>query len=155
MKRVAALLLGLIAALPAIADTPPTGPFLCITEQSTGFSFDAKTKSWQRTRFESGEKLILKRVTNKPGSHPIDGTWAVWHFGQDDFPWIACKDEFNAQGYLFCGPDGQSMFSFNATNHRFISAYLVGYIQGSGPAFLNLPEGSDTPFINIGTCAAL
>jgi hypothetical protein len=85
MKRIAGIIVGLFAGLlPAAAATPPTGPFLCILDQSTGFAFDAQSKSWRETNFRAGKKLILKRTDKSlhevvPGVRmPVTGVWAVW-----------------------------------------------------------------------------
>jgi hypothetical protein len=44
MKFLAVLLAGLLVGSRVVAATPPAGPFLCIVEQSTGFTFDNQTK---------------------------------------------------------------------------------------------------------------
>jgi hypothetical protein len=168
VKRIAALFLGLVAALPAGSVAPPTGPFLCIVEQATGFTFDGQTKSWRQTSFSAGEKLILKRTDQTlheamPGvSIPVGGVWAVWHFGDERWPQYICKSDFSEVGVLWCESSGvlDGRFGLNIRNHRFITDSSYGYIQAGMPGYRGadykpLPEGSNTPSIEIGTCAAL
>jgi hypothetical protein len=166
VKTIAAMFVAGAVMSSAIAATPPAGPFLCIVEQSTGFSFKEPSKSWQTVIFQPGEKLILKRIDNKlyepmPGTRmPISGTWAVWKFGDDHWPLFVCKSEFSDVGVVWCDGSMGERFGFNASNNRFITDDLVGYIQPGLPGYIGvdgkqLPEGSNTPDISIGKCSAL
>lgn len=167
MRFIAGFIVCLALGLPAgAAVKPPVGPFLCIVEQSTGFAFDNQTKSWHHVHFGAGQKLILKRTDKSPhevspGIHvPVSGVWGVWAFGDDHWPVFICQNEFNDYGYLSCEGAMSEHFSFHLDNHRFITDTLFGYIQAGSPAYVDvdgkpLPEGSNTPNINIGTCAAL
>ena len=167
MKRVAAttLLLGLITALPAASAAPPTGPFLCIVEQATGFAFDRQSKSWHAANFRAGQKLIVKNGTDRALNERVPmlkvGEWAVWDFGDDSEPEYFCTSDFSEVGVLSC--EGARVldvrFGLNIRNHRFISDSPYGFMQAGLPGYLGAdgkppPEGSNTPSIEIGTCAA-
>jgi hypothetical protein len=161
MKGLAGLLITVSGVTPALAVPPPAGPFLCIVEQATGFAFDAKARTWRPTIFGAGDKFIVKRIKNNsyepsPGiTRALQGAWAIWEFGVDLAPHSVCAQDFNELGYLFCtGP--LNSFNFNVSNHRFITTFSAGYIQGAfnEPPVVN-PEGSDTPYVSIGTCSAL
>lgn len=164
MRRLTATL-GLIAALPAARAAPPTGPFLCIVEQATGFAFDRQSKSWHAANFRAGHKLIVKR-TDRALSERVPmlevGAWAVWDFGDDSEPEYQCGSEFSEVGVLWCEGTRvlDALFGLNIRSHRFITDSPYGYIQAGLPGYLGvdgkpLPEGSNTPSIEIGTCASL
>jgi len=166
VKRLAVLIVGLSAVLPAAEAAPPAGPFLCIVDQTTGFAFSRQSKSWHSASFAAGQKLILKRTDKSlheamPGvSIPVSGAWAVWDFGDDHWPHYTCQTDFSQFGVLWCESPVGERFSFNVSNHRFISDSLVGYVQVGMPGNVGvdgkqLPEGSNTPYIAIGTCTAL
>jgi hypothetical protein len=175
VKLITGLVLGAVLGVPAGAATTPAGPFLCIVERATGFTFDPTTKSWHEANFQTGQKYIVKRTGGKlheitPDTRwPDSGSWAVWNFGDDHYPAYTCQDDFSPYGVLWCGgtiSEGSvglnvngTSFAFNLNNHRFITDVLDGYIQAGMPGYTvygkPLPEGSTTPSISIGTCTAL
>jgi hypothetical protein len=165
-RRIAAICIGVLFGLTAEAATSPAGPFLCIVEQSTGFGFDTQTQSWRQTRFQPGQKLLLKRTDAKlhevmPGTRiAVSGIWAVWEFGDDHWPMFTCQTDFSEFGGLWCEGVTSNRFGFNLNNGRFITDYLFGYIQSGMPGYHGedgkpLAEGSNTPAVSIGKCSAL
>jgi hypothetical protein len=156
-SKITAFILILVAAFPVRAGTGPDGPFLCIVEQATGFSFDKQSKSWNRTTFAAGEKYVLKRVENGT----LDGVnqtihggphaaWGVWKFGESLFGTEFCDADVN-NSYLWCRGI-ESIFNVNLKSGRFLRTYAGAYV--SDPS--EFPdEHADTPVIEIGKCTAL
>lgn len=156
---------GLIS-LSADGVASPAGPFLCIVDRATGFVFDPQTSSWRSANFSGGGKFILRRNDTKlyevvPGTRmPVSGIWAVWEFGDNHWPAFTCSADFSKYGGLWCESSLGARFGVNVTNGRFISESMLGYIQAGMSGYLGvdgkpLPEGSNTPSISIGKCAAL
>jgi hypothetical protein len=135
-------------------------------EQATGFRFDTESNLWRQASFRAEQKFILKRTDEKqyevmPGTRVrVAGVWAVWEFGNDHWPAFICRSEFSEYGGLWCESATTERFGFNLTNGRFITDNLLGYIQPGMPGYRGidgkvLPEGSNTPSMQIGKCAAL
>ena len=117
--------------------------YVCITDKSSGFKFDTTTKKWDAATFRiDEEKFIIKREKNN-----LKYPWKVSPVGQP-YPISTCEKDFTDAGYLFC--TGFEDFRFNKKNLRFMSAYLLGYIDGAGQ-----DEGKNTPAIKIGKCSPL
>jgi hypothetical protein len=159
-RALVSLVLMLPTSLPAVAaGTAPDGPFLCIVEHATGFSFDKQSKLWRQTTFPAGEKYIVKRVKNNTvegiGNLAVNGgpnaVWGVWEFGVDEFGTAFCEADVDDKGYLWCHGI-QSIVNFNLRSHRFLRTYTGTYV--SDPS--EFPdEHADTPVIEIGKCTAL
>lgn len=157
---------------PAAQGAPATEPsqpnsFLCIAEESTGFAIDNAHHSWHATRFKAGEKYLLRRVTKDTTGEiadgiriPLNSTWAVWRFGDDKHPLVECmKTDFDDNGLLLC-ESGIPQFQFSKKNGRFIVGTIYGYVLNGfglsqGKVIANEPDGSASPFIEIGTCSAI
>jgi len=158
-----------ISPLIAAAQTQSTTSWLCISTQSTGFAFDNARREWNAARFEPGDKFIVRRVTKDAIAEfdggvrmPLSSTWAVWRFGNDKVPFAQCEKDFAENGMLFCEGDLELQFQFSRRTGRFVVGSVYGYVPGavSAPAMLgspavNWPEGSHTPFMQIGTCSAI
>jgi hypothetical protein len=156
--RIIALVLMFGAVLPAAAGVGPDGPFLCVVEHATGFSFDKQSKSWKQTTFAAGEKYVLKRVKNSTldgANQTINGgphaVWGIWDFGFDAFGDAFCADDVSDEGFLFCH-GVESIVNFNLNGHRFIRTYVGGF--ASDPSRF-ADEHADTPVMEIGKCTAL
>jgi hypothetical protein len=172
------LMITVLAPLATFAAEPATEPsqpnsFLCIAEQSTGFALDKAHHSWNATRFAAGEKYLIRRVTKDTTAEitvegigdmriPLNSTWAVWQFGNDKKPLLECmKTDFDENGMLAC-EGGIPQFQFNKKSGRFIIGTIYGYVVNgfglsaqTGKVIANEPDGSLTPFIEIGTCSAI
>jgi hypothetical protein len=145
--------------------------FLCITEQSTGFAFDKARQQWRIAQFAPGKKFVIRRVTKDTvqefpnGSRiPLSGAaWAVWAFGNDKIAYATCARDFSDFGMLFCEDSMTTHTEFNKKTGRFINGTLYGYVQGAihapaimpGEAPVDMPEGSNTPYMEIGTCSTI
>jgi hypothetical protein len=144
--------------LPVRAAIQPTGPYLCIVDQATGFSFDKKSKLWKPTNFAAGQKYVLKRVPNGAldkynaviagGDHAV---WGVWEFGDETFAVAFCADDVISNGYLWCRGGSAVIVNFNLQSLRFQRTYTGFYASD-----LSVPEEhADTPVIEIGKCTAI
>jgi hypothetical protein len=147
-----------LVALPARAGTGPDGPFLCIVEQATGFSFDKQSKSWKQTNFAPVEKFVLKRVknntlegVNKQIASSPRAAWGVWEFGFDAFGSAFCAADVDDHGFLWCR-GVQSIFNVNLLSGRFLRTY-TGFYASDPSRFPD--DRADTPVIEIGKCTAL
>ena len=149
------------------AASPRIGPFLCITEQVKGFSFDPGAKSWRVAKFRAGEKFILKHTDDKlyeimPGTPmPMSGLWAVWTFGDDHWPKYMCDGDFSEYGYLYSNSSGVvGHFGFTLKSKRLMVDGTFGYFQVHAPGYTGVDgkrfsEGSDAPYIAIGACTSI
>jgi len=165
----------LIAAVAALA-IPLAGfaedrstSYLCISAQSTGFAYDNARHDWNVTRFAAGKKYIVRRVTKDTIAEfdagirvPLSSAWAVWKFGNDKVPFAECQKDFAENGMLFCEGEASLHFQFSRRTGRFISGTVYGYVSGAvsapatfGAPAIDWPEGSNTPFMEIGTCSAI
>jgi hypothetical protein len=158
-RALVSLVLTLPTSLPVGAGTGPDGPFLCIVEQATGFSFNKQSKSWKQTNFSAGEKYVLKRVKNDTvegaANLAINGgphaAWGVWEFGESLFGTAFCGADVDDHGYLWCH-GVESIVNFNLNSHRFLRTYTGTYV--SDPS--QFPDDhADSPVIEIGKCTAL
>lgn len=115
--------------------------YICISEKSTGFSFNKATKEWVITRFNvNDEKFVLTKN---------EGIWNWKKLGESASLFV-CDDDFNGSGYLRCRGIGDEI-TFNKKNLRFMSFYRIGYVS----AGIVGTEGGDTPNITIGKCASM
>ena len=166
-----ALIAVLAAALPVASQAADS--YLCIGEQSTGFALDKEHHSWKAARFQAGEKYVIRRVTTDTAAE-VDGMrlrlnskWAVWRFGADKHVVVECMKDFEENGLLFC-EEGTLQFQFSSKNGRFIIGTIYGYVlngfsitttvekgEVKANTVANEPDGSMTPYIEIGTCSAI
>jgi hypothetical protein len=109
--------------------------YICIANDSTGFSYNAKTNSWGRTGFKvNDEKKLLKRVGQG------------WEWSSFGSTFTQKCGEINSYGYLNCDVLFGTL-RFNKNTLRYIETYTVGYIDGD--------KDGDTPNITIGKCSPL
>jgi hypothetical protein len=158
-----ALIAVLAAALPVASQAADS--FLCIAEQSTGFALDKAHSSWKASHFKAGEKYLIRRVTPDTVAEVngmrmrLNSAWAVWLFGNDKKPLVECMNDFDETGVLAC-ESGIPQFQFSKKNGRFIVGTIYGYVLNGfgfsdGKMVANEPDGSLTPFIEIGTCSTI
>jgi len=135
MKRI----LFLILATTITSAYSQDKKYLCVSELSTGFSYEKKTKKWVQTKFiTENEKYILQE--NK-------GAFSAKHF--DGLANSSC-DNLNANGFLNCNI-GDTQFFFNINSKRFQVYVKLGYVGTSK----SLNEYGYTPSLTIGTCTQL
>jgi hypothetical protein len=144
--------LGLVTTI-CNAEESSTVEYLCIGDSATGFAMDQKTKSWSTKSFR-GRKYVVKapvKGENAP-SGAYNSVMAVYQTGAAG-PADAlafCDKDFNSVGTLFCEGLGDT-FHLNRQSLRFIRYFPFGYIETYKDSFFG-PEGSATPFMEIGKC---
>src|SRR5215468_584858 len=118
-------------AAPATVPSQPNS-YLCIPEESTGFSNNNAQHSWHATRFKAEQKYIIRRVTKDTvteidgGTVHLNGAWVIWRFGDDKHYFLQCMKDFDETGMLFC--EGIPEFHFSKKNGRFVLGTLYGYV---------------------------
>lgn len=117
--------------------------YLCVTELTTGLSYDKSTKKWKSADFRSEKKFVITRAKHKSYA------WEVKEAG-DNFPAVTCKSDFNDAGNLFCS--GVFDFRFNSKKLRFLYVYPLGYWSDDNSSGI-LKEGENTPALAIGKCS--
>lgn len=134
----------------AFAATPVS--YVCNGKYAVGFAFNKKTHAWAPTQFNPRQYLIQvpKRGPNQPGGAQT-AVLAVYEVGHHNTMPFFCDQDFNKAGYIRCDGFGET-FMFNRKTHRFEHWFTFGYIDPPG-SFWG-PEGTATPFIEIGTCAS-
>ena len=142
-----AALVGVLASGTAYAEG-----WLCIADQSAGFSYDETRKKWEATIFKTDNKYLVRRPDPKQGIKTFKRklAWEVYKFG-NNVPFFGCSKEIGGLGWLACSGIGK--FSFHEKALRFMRIYHFGYTHRG--TLENPDNNSDTPFIEIGTCTPL
>jgi len=123
--------------------------WLCVSESSTGFAYDATTKSWQRSGFKPDGRYVI-RPNRKNGL-----TWEVAELGKNnDAPISECGVQPNEAGVLVCTSIGNE-FRINTKNQRFIHVYWLGYWTYDPDNWILRNEAADTPSMTIGKCSTI
>ena len=118
---------------------------LCIPDYQTGYRFDKDQGKWLPQAFNDGNKYILWR---KDGQL----VWSV--FGKPATTDPVCA-EFGMYGFSQCDSVAGNVI-LNRKKMRFQIIYEWGYVQGGGVSPKLFPvEGTDAPYIEIGTCSPL
>ncbi len=117
--------------------------YLCVSDRSTGFAFNAASKRWETAIFSNEKKYLIAP------SGFLTKTLYVNEVGSD-FSVASCGNGFNSDGVLFCL--GFIDFRFNRNNGRYISVYIHGYIGVDGLKE-KTDEKADTPYLEIGRCS--
>lgn len=132
------------------------GSYLCIGDHAVGFSFDNNSKQWIETSFKPHKYIVRKakpsEFNNNANNRP--NLWIVEEFGEK-LPVAFCDDGFNGNLMdckLFLH------FEMNRQNMRFNTWYLTGYVDDlaidpKSKKWRKAPEGSDTPYMEIGKCS--
>lgn len=149
--RLAASFLLLQSAFAAPADA-----YLCVAEMSAGLQFESTQNAWRSSVFNTSAKFIVKRATQTEAA--VGWSWAVWSLGNKTLPEYVCKQDFDGGGFLYC--EGFGQFKFNNKNLRFVSTYMIGFVDdrlsdGDSPFGQSRKEGQDTPLVRGGQCSPL
>ena len=138
--RLFALVLLAVLTTAASAD-----PWLCITEQSTGFVF--KNGKWEHGRFTvEDRKYILRKLTQGDFYYRDDNKYGLFLLGTD-LVGTPCSDP-SISGNIVCG-DFFGQFKFSTKSGRFLMTYMVGYWDSIAD------DESHTPLISIGRCSRI
>jgi hypothetical protein len=135
MKKILTLMLAITITSAYSQDKT----YLCVSELSTGFSYEKKIKKWVQTKFiTENEKYVLKQTK---------GTFSAKHF--DGLTNSSCENS-NANGFLNCKIGDTELF-FNTNTKRFQVYVKLGYVGASK----STDEFGYTPSLTIGTCTEL
>ena len=116
--------------------------YLCIADKVTGFKFNKSTKNWYQTNFKPTDKRVLSKSGKK---------WFVKIIGQKLGG--ECKKGFGKYGFIRCeGLLVGGKFEMNNVSLRYIFIHAYGYVVNS--YVKGFPEGSITPYIEIGKCSS-
>lgn len=140
-RHALALVFGLLPAFMATAGDS----YLCAAEKTTGFTYDAASKTWKSADFRSDKKIAITRAKQKPYA------WEAKEVG-DSRPAAVCEHDFNEAGNLFCS--GVFDLRFNKRQLRFLYVYPIGYWSDDNQVAPS-KEGLNTPALAIGRCRAL
>ena len=132
-------------ALAGVPTDSRTGQYLCVSERSAGFKFDARADSWASTNFRTEAKYLVAPSKNAQYAFQITKVG-------ENIPTASCEDGFNEPGYLLCTGIGGE-FKFNRDNGRFLLVYAIGYFNVLPKLNQITDEKSDTPFLEIGKCS--
>lgn len=153
MKRIIfAVLLGVLVSGAAWGEG-----WVCIGDQSAGFSYNKRTDKWDQTFFATDAKYLIRRPNQKkqppPGSELFVNPprWEVVRFGKK-YPLFRCGRGFEENAMSICG-GLTGDFLFNPQTLRYLKTYKHGYVNHGTPD--EPDEKSDTPLIEIGTCAPM
>lgn len=120
--------------------------YLCTAEQLAGFIYNRSVQSWQAAASAADDSFIV-RHSSEAGTKNIGPPWFVTERGKDFG--IACANDFDAQGFLYCkGLGGDFMMNRKTLRFRHLNdrGYVVEqYTQSS-------PEGKQSPYMKIGSC---
>ena len=148
------LMVATLLGSTAVVSAAEPASYVCNGKQAIGFSMDKTTHAWGPTQFNPRQYVIRvpKRGPDQP-SGAATAVLAVYQVGgKGDFGPLFCDAGFNKAGYLRCEGLGDT-FLFNRKTLRFEHWLPYGYVNPPGSFWS--PEGSTTPFIEIGTCAAI
>jgi hypothetical protein len=159
VKKVA-LCLSLALAMPSngMSMERRDGAYYCTGKFSGGVVYDNTTKEWHGAIFKANENFVLKLSQTKPPPEDQDPNYrdryylvtiaVEGHRSNGCFladgkpPFI---DDYDA--VLRCDvPGGLHRYLFNFDNHRFITIYTAGYVDGSN---------NDTPNVAGGLCTKI
>ncbi len=147
-----ALLLALSCGT-ADAQQPKMEAYVCEVEFAGGLAYDVDSKSWRSMTFQPKGKFVfrlksVKPQTEKTDLHAVDYEATVTEAGKNrEVSCVRGKDKTTSadrDGTLDCAT-ALFEYKFNLKNHRFLRAYLAGYVNG-------MNEHSDTLGVSGGTC---
>lgn len=143
------VLVGMVAAGSAWAQTQAAEQWLCVTDQATGFNYDPASKSWRGTTYKPDDLKYILRQPKTGETTPRPAAWVLSRFGEarpSDF----CASDFRATT-LIC-PDLSTLLVFNRTTLHFTRTRTGDYFWGEFDANPNM-RGS--PAVEIGRCTPL
>ena len=148
VRLVAASLVVFSVSTELSAQNPRPGSYLCITDQVSGFAFDAQSSKWVATTFVANQRFILRRVRDDDQDRYMNSKWTLSEFGQRS-PMLFCRNDISNETHIL-SCDSYFLLMFNYDTLRFQLIYPIGYVN---PAPNH--EGEDTPAIQIGKCSPL
>jgi len=125
--------------------------YLCIAEEVTGFKLGDK-KKWVSSRFEVGEKYILREIKKAEAGYRAEQTTFGLYKFSSNYPSYRCEDKNSAGTYLCFMNASKHLgtFNFSPSTGRFLLTYNGGYwVPEDNPYYKH------TPTMTIGACAEL
>ena len=142
------------SAVPQTSDS-----YLCIPDQSTGFTY--KDGEWQIARFSIEEEKYILRKRKRKEKHPIysDSRWLIFRFGETT-PAGGCDKGFDESGLIHCSYYLYGDFKMNRDTGRYQAIYWPGYVDSQGADSIDADpsaprDGEDTPSMTIGRCSVV
>jgi hypothetical protein len=138
----------LLAALLAYVPIANAEQYLCVAEETSGFTYDTRTKSWDSASLPTDAKYLL--------SESKDPRYA-YHLTElgNNYELVSCKKDFNPYGFIFCSGPRLSVldydFRLSRRDGRFLLSFPVGYYalaRGLGRQLAE--ETSPNPYMQIG-----
>jgi hypothetical protein len=139
-----------------------SGSYFCNAEITTGFYFNEAVKRWEPSRFQPNAKFVVgltfvRTEVLKFGPSLPKIPWdhynvTITDAGTDSKD--SCTKVDNIPGDtvvmmdgLFACHAGLMEYRFNMTKHRFLTAYLRGYLEDD--------TNNDTPALTMGVCTKI
>lgn len=120
--------------------------YLCQSTQISGFVFQSSSGKWIGDGNAADNIYRVSKTADKAGIN-IGTVWTV-HESTKDFG-MACNEDFDEQGFLFCSGLGGN-FKMNNKTLRFRHLIDIGYVV---ERYTNSqPEGKYSPQMRIGEC---
>jgi len=157
MKRIACCLwLALLMPSMALGLERRDGAYYCTAKFAGGVAYDNTLQQWRGGPFNARENFVLKLSQTKPPPEEQDPNY------QDRYYFVTitvegrssngCRANYKPpllddDGLLRCEVlGGLHIYIFNFDNHRFITIYTAGYVDGSN---------NDTPNVTGGLCTKI
>jgi hypothetical protein len=153
------LVLMLVLACPTLAKAEEaSASYFCTSEFAGGISYDAQSKSWRGTTFNTkGDNFVLSLKTERSrfeGKEFIEElTVTVTKAGSSyaaaclDFTGPLHSTVTSSDGFFRCSANVTD-YTFSRKTNRFLSVYSVGYVTGSD-------DNENTPSVVGGTCTKI
>ena len=139
MKNVAYAAIIIVIALPALA---VDDSYICVADQSAGFSYDEATMAWKRVSFDvSQSKYLIKR---RFPENDAAGAFGVYLLGADH-PFLFCSID-EQRRWMDCDDTFFTRLRFHYEHKRFIK-----YFEGSY-ALVQEGQRGNASHIEIGRC---
>jgi len=152
-----AILIACVPLTTASAQLGKDASYFCIAEIAGGLSYDQGLKKWKGAEFSTNGRFVLRlkhlRTRVEQGILP-DGIVHDYNVGITDAgrnvprSCVARSEEpvtVPEVGWLVCTA-GLREYRFNLRTNRFLSIFLIGYIDG---------DDNNSPLIEGGTCTKI
>jgi len=132
----------LLVSVAARAAEQPAEQYRCVSEASTGFSYDELSRKWVPKHFNTNTRWVIR----------FDKVWkkiVVVVEGGKSEP-LRCEERSPGSTLFNCTGFGE--FSFNFANGRFVARGFHGYLF---PDIAGHQEGDTDEWTEIGHCRPL
>jgi len=151
---------GFVLAFVLMAQQATAESYLCIADDATGFAFDKNRRTWVHTSFDVSKNRYVVRTpdVSDDNTYKYAGVNKYSYIleevgGEKILPLAVCENKKDQYGIIYCNGYVGGYFRVNTTLGRYIKNYGSGYWNDNVPvAGSVLPEGSDTPILEIGRC---